>query len=87
VKKQRYQKLMKVQQKVSSRLLEKKVGKSIKVLIEQEQELNVYLGRSEADAPDVDGLVYVQSKRRLQPGTFVTVTIIDHTEYDLIGEA
>ncbi|MBI3602523.1 MAG: MiaB/RimO family radical SAM methylthiotransferase [Candidatus Omnitrophica bacterium] len=45
-----------------------------------------YIGRSEYDAPDVDGLVYVRSSKVLKPGDFVQVHISDAYEYDLAGE-
>jgi ribosomal protein S12 methylthiotransferase len=44
-----------------------------------------YLGRSEYDAPDVDGVVYVRSKAPLKPGDFAQVMITDAYEYDLVG--
>jgi len=47
----------------------------------------VYLGRSQYDAPEVDGLVFVSSKKKLEPGNFVKVKITDTLEYDLVGEA
>ena len=45
----------------------------------------VYLGRSQYDAPEVDGIVYVNSKKELKPGDFVGVRITDTLEYDLVG--
>jgi ribosomal protein S12 methylthiotransferase len=47
---------------------------------------NIYLGRTYADAPEVDGMVYVHAKRKLTPGDFVKVRIKDTFEYDLVGE-
>ncbi len=46
----------------------------------------IYLGRSEYDAPEVDGIVYVHSKKELAPGDFVMAKITDSYEYDLVGE-
>ncbi|MGI6166898.1 MAG: hypothetical protein ACOYIA_02010 [Eubacteriales bacterium] len=46
-----------------------------------------YFGRSEADAPEIDGLVYFKSERKIAPGSFVMVTITDALDYDLVGRA
>jgi ribosomal protein S12 methylthiotransferase len=46
-----------------------------------------YIGRTYADAPEVDGTVFVNSKRTLKPGDFVDVKIVDTLEYDLVAEA
>ncbi|MBP5209621.1 MAG: TRAM domain-containing protein, partial [Clostridia bacterium] len=47
----------------------------------------IWVGRSAADAPDVDGKVFFRSRRRREPGEFVTVRITDALDYDLIGQA
>ncbi len=88
VKKERLNVLMTAQQEISKIAQEKFIGQTLKVLIDEEQkgEEGVYLGRSEYDAPEVDGIVYVQSQKKLLPGDFVMVKIIDAYEYDLIGE-
>ena len=54
------------------------------VLIDEVTEEGI-IGRSHADAPDIDGLVHVQSKGRVLPGTILPVTIDDADEYDLYG--
>ncbi len=66
-------------------LNKKLLGKTIEVLIDEKQK-GVYLGRSQNDAPEVDGLVYVKSKRLLREGEFVNLKVTDTLEYDLIGE-
>ena len=88
MKKRRLDILMKEQQKISRELQERFLGKTLDVLIDEKQngEENIYLGRTEFDAPDVDGLVYVNSKKKLNPGDFVSVRITDTFEYDLAGE-
>lgn len=88
VKKKRLDALMKEQREISKAVQEKFLGKTLDVLIEEKQkgEENVYLGRSEYDAPDVDGLVYVRSLKTLKPGDFVRVRMTDAYEYDLAGE-
>lgn len=88
VKRKRMKTLMKEQQKISKDLQEKFVGRTLKVLISgrEDGEEKMYLGRSEYDAPDVDGVVYVRSGKILKPGDFVDVKITDSYEYDLVGE-
>ena len=63
------------------------MGRTLKVLIEEKEKdsQNTYIGRSEYDAPDVDGVVYVCSKALLKPGDIVPVMITDAYEYDLAG--
>jgi ribosomal protein S12 methylthiotransferase len=89
VKKKRMNALMNEQQTISKEIQQKFLGRTLKVLIDEKQknEKNVYLGRTEYDAPEVDGLVYVHSKQPLHPGDFVEVKITDTYEYDLAGEA
>jgi ribosomal protein S12 methylthiotransferase len=55
------------------------------VLID-EVEGDSFLARSQHDAPEVDGMVYVNSNKKLKPGDFVKVRITDTLEYDLVGE-
>lgn len=88
IKKQRLDLLMQEQQKISRDIQEKFLGRKLDVLIEEKQkgEEGVYLGRSEFDAPDVDGLIYVRSKRVLKSGDFIGVEITETFEYDLAGE-
>lgn len=85
-KKKRMDKLMHLQQTISERVMDRFVGRRLKVLIEEESgDEGVYLGRSEYDAPEVDGVVYVNSKIALAIGEFVDVEITDAYEYDLEG--
>ncbi len=88
VKKKRLDILMRTQQKISQEIHQKFLGKRLPVMIEEKQknEDNVYLGRTEYDAPEVDGLVYVRASKTLNPGDFVQVEITDTYEYDLAGE-
>ncbi len=89
IKKERMNILMAEQQKISHSLQERYIGRTLRVLVEERQEGDpqMFLGRSEYDAPDVDGLVYVHSTNELKIGEFVTVKIRDAYEYDLAGEA
>jgi len=88
VKKLRLDTLMQDQQDISSEIQQSFVGRTLKVLIEEKEKdsLNTYIGRSEYDAPDVDGVVYVRSDAPLKAGDFVRVMITDAYEYDLAGE-
>jgi len=87
-KRERFHELMSLQQKVSEQVNERFIGRDMTVLIDEEEKRGLYLGRSEFDAPEVDGLVYINSRqgKRLKPGDFVRVKITDTLEYDLIGE-
>ena len=76
---------MSEQQKISGQLNKRFLGKSIDVIIEEKQD-GAYTGRSQFDAPEVDGVVYVKTKKVLKAGEFVRVKIIDTLEYDLVGE-
>ncbi len=89
IKKKRRDVLMRAQQEISRGIQQQHVGKTMNVLIDEKQkgDVGVYSGRTEYDAPDVDGMVYVHSKKRLRPGDFVDVKITDFLEYDLIGNA
>ncbi|MEK6728201.1 MAG: 30S ribosomal protein S12 methylthiotransferase RimO [Candidatus Omnitrophota bacterium] len=86
VKQERLSKIMSLQQKISRGINEKFMGKTVEVLID-ERKGDKYAGRSQYDAPEVDGVVYVNSKKALRPGDFVKVKITDTLEYDLVGES
>ncbi|MDP3142996.1 MAG: 30S ribosomal protein S12 methylthiotransferase RimO, partial [Candidatus Omnitrophota bacterium] len=87
-KQERFKLLMSCQQDIARKVNEKFLNKKMQVLIDERDEKgeNIYLGRSQFDAPEVDGLVYVHAKNKLHPGDFVTVKIIDTLEYDLVGQ-
>lgn len=88
VKNQRFDEVMKLQQKISADINKSYMGKTVNVLIDEpvEGEENKFAGRTEGDAPEVDGCVYV-SGRRVRVGEFCKVKITDTLEYDLVGEA
>ena len=83
---ERLNSIMSTQQKISQDINKRFLGSTMEVLID-EKEKDLYLGRSQYDAPEVDGIVYVSSKSLLEPGDFVKVKITDTLEYDLVGEA
>jgi ribosomal protein S12 methylthiotransferase len=78
VKKSRYRKAMAAQQKVATERAASFVGKKVRVLVDTPN-----VARTEADAPDVDGKVLLQTP--LPPGEFAEVTITGHKIYDLIA--
>lgn len=86
VKNDRRDRLMLVQQEISQELNEKKIGNIYEVLIEEQIEDNVYIGRTQGDAEEIDSIVYVKSKEQLNVGDFVTVKINNALEYDLMGD-
>ena len=85
-KQDRYDIIMSEQLYISARKNEAKVGKKIRVLCEGYDPVSeTYFGRSEADAPDVDGKVFFTSKVKRSEGEFVTVKINEALDYDLVG--
>jgi len=86
VKEQRRDRLMMLQQGISQEIMANKIGKTFEVLIEEQIEKNVYMGRTEGDAEEIDSIVYVKSKKQLNPGEFVKVEINNALEYDLMGD-
>ncbi len=88
LRQERFNAVMAQQQQISQEINETFIGKAVRVLIDEKSpdEDNAYIGRSEADAPEVDGQVIVHSSSRLQPGDFADVRITDALEYDLIGD-
>jgi ribosomal protein S12 methylthiotransferase len=86
IKAARWNALMARQQKISAQRLKRKVGTRQQVIID-EVGPTVARGRSKADAPEIDGSVYVSSRRPLKVGDVVTVKIERAGEYDLHGSA
>jgi ribosomal protein S12 methylthiotransferase len=86
VKDIRYRRFMERQQTISTRILANKVGKRLQVIIDAPGP-TVSKGRSKADAPEIDGAVYVASRRPLRMGDIVTVKIERADAYDLHGIA
>ena len=85
IKKQRKNKLMKLQQKISKEINESFVGKEIPCIIEAVAEDGAVIARSYRDAPEVDGLVYIDTEQFPVPGDIETVKISACDEYDLYG--
>jgi len=82
VKQERWERFMAHQQAISAQRLQAKVGREIDVLIDEVDEDGA-VGRSSADAPEIDGSVYLSSDRDLKPGDMVRAVVTDADEYDL----
>jgi ribosomal protein S12 methylthiotransferase len=85
IKQERLERVMEIQKSISYTSNLKKTGQEIKVIIDS-KESDYYIGRTEADSPEVDNEVLISSARRLKPGQFCTVRITGANEYDLTGE-
>jgi len=83
-KQQRFEKLVEVQKKISKKKLKKMAGDVYDVLVEG-KEGKFYIGRTEYDAPEIDGVVYISGKN-LKIGNFYKVRITSSSDYDLYGE-
>ncbi|WP_033137080.1 30S ribosomal protein S12 methylthiotransferase RimO [Aeromonas finlandensis] len=82
VQEERFQRFMELQQQVSIRKLARKVGQEMTIIIDEVDEEGA-TGRSFADAPEIDGLVYLNGETSLKPGDMVKVRIDESDEYDL----
>jgi ribosomal protein S12 methylthiotransferase len=90
IKEDRRARLMEVQQELSFAYNRQQVGKTIDVIIDQAhpEQPGVWVGRSTADAPDVDGLVFVtETDQPLAVGCIVTCEVVDYVDYDLVAAA
>ena len=92
IKEQRFHRFMQLQQQISAQRLQQKIGKTLAVIIDEIDE-NGIVGRSMADAPEIDGLVYLDNplqssaqKSAVQIGDIVQAKIYNADEYDLWGE-
>ena len=85
IKQERWERLMEAQQAISAARLQNKVGRTLPVLIDEVDEDGA-IGRSSADAPEIDGNVFLNGEQTLQPGDLVNVAIEESDEYDLWGE-
>jgi ribosomal protein S12 methylthiotransferase RimO len=82
VKEERWLRFMAVQQEISAARLQAKIGEEIDVIVDEIHEDHA-VARSMADAPEIDGVVYLEHPEGLEVGDFVTVTVRDADEYDL----
>ncbi|KGF30872.1 30S ribosomal protein S12 methylthiotransferase RimO [Oligella urethralis] len=86
VKQERWERFMAHQQAISAAKLQKKIGTTIEVLIDELNEHGIAIGRSAADAPEIDGVVYVDSPYELAPGDIVKCVVTDADAYDLFAD-
>ena len=82
LKQERLQRFMTLQAEISASTLAKKIGKIIEVMVEDTDEEGI-VARSQSDAPNIDGMVFVDSDDEFLPGDFLDVRVTDSTEYDL----
>ncbi len=88
IKQDRYDIIMREQLYISADKTAAKVGVTVRVFCEGFDPVSeTYFGRSEADAPDVDGKIFFTSDKKLSEGVFVDVMITEALDYDLIGKA
>lgn len=84
-KKSRYNKIMSLQKEISKQNLEKRIGQQVEVLIEDKTfDGKTYIGRTYMDVPDIDGIAYLNTNKKLQKGDFAKAKIVDVSNYDLI---
>lgn len=82
VKQDRFDRFMQLQQQISAEKMQAKIGKRIQVLVDEVDEEGA-IARSRADAPEIDGLVFIPDGHHLNPGEFVEVEVFAADEYDL----
>ncbi|MBE2259245.1 MAG: 30S ribosomal protein S12 methylthiotransferase RimO [Candidatus Accumulibacter sp.] len=85
VREERRRRLMEVQEDISAELLAAKIGREIDVLVD-EVDAEGTIARSTADAPEIDGLVFVNAHFDAEPGDFLRVRVLDADEHDLYAE-
>lgn len=86
IKKERFETLMKLQQKISKEINESLIGKTLPCIIESIGSDGYVIARSPRDAVEIDGLVYIDTKKQVVPGDIENVIIKSADEYDLYGE-
>ena len=86
VKEERFHRFMQLQQEISAERLKQKIGQTLDVIVDEIDDEGI-IGRTKADAPEVDGLVYIEnlSGVPVKVGEFIKVTITHSDEYDLWG--
>jgi ribosomal protein S12 methylthiotransferase len=85
VREERCRRLMEVQEDISAELLAAKIGRDITVLVDAVDDEGT-IARSSADAPEIDGLVFVNDYFDCEPGDLIRVTVTDADEHDLYAE-
>ncbi len=87
VREQRRERIMQLQQEISLKRQQRWVGRIVTVLLEEKQPDGRWMGRTEGDAPEIDGQVYItMCQTSIQVGDLVKVRILEADNYDLVGE-
>ncbi len=86
VKQDRWERFMAHQQAISAARLQLKIGKEIDVIIDEIDEEGFPIGRSSVDAPEIDGLVYLDKEIPVKVGEIVRAVVTDADEYDLYAD-
>ena len=84
IQEERFHRFMELQQKISARRLAAKVGRQLDVIVDEVDEEGA-IGRSMADAPEIDGAVYLNGETSVKPGDIIRVKVENADEYDLWG--
>ena len=84
IKQERLARFMALQAEISSNKLAKKVGQTLQVMVDEIDDEGI-IARSKADAPEIDGLVFVDSDKQYEPGSFINVKVTDASEHDLFA--
>jgi ribosomal protein S12 methylthiotransferase len=82
IKQDRYDRFMQTQQAISAKKMQAKIGKRMTVLVDEVDEEGA-IARSPADAPEIDGMVFIPEGTMLQPGDMLEVEVFAADEYDL----
>ncbi len=85
VKQERHDRLMALQRDISSRKLSEMIGQEVRVLVEEQIDETTWAGRTEYDAPEVDGIFYLTA-RDVRIHSIISARVTGSTEYDCIGE-
>ena len=85
VRQERQRQLMELQEDISAELMAAKIGREIEVLVDEVDDEGA-IARSKADAPEIDGLVYLDGVFDVEPGDFLTVRVVDTDAHDLYAE-
>jgi ribosomal protein S12 methylthiotransferase len=86
IKEERYARFMQLQEKISAEKLQQKIGRTVRVLVDEVNEDEI-VARSSADAPEIEGLVFIDAptNHSVKPGDFLEVKIVAAEEHDLIA--
>lgn len=88
IKQERYHELMALQAQISEEIHKDTEGQTLEVLVEgiEEDGSGLHYGRSYREAPDIDGLVFIENPGDIKPGCFVNVNILQGFTYESVGE-